>query len=67
MVHNFERMNEKVYACIVACGVAVKWADGPIWFNHEGEVVETKGEAFRRKSEYELIQPDRVIVVDDIW
>ena len=54
-VCNFERMYEKVYACMVDCGVAVKWADGPIWFNHEGEVVETEGEAFGRKSEYELI------------
>jgi len=33
---------------MVDCGVAVKWSDGPNWLNHEGEVVETKEEAFGR-------------------
>ena len=59
-------MHKNMYLCMVDCGVAVKWADGPIWFNCEGEVVETLGEAFRKKSEYELIQPDKVIFVDEV-
>jgi len=48
------------------CGVAIKWADDPKWFSHDGVMVESEEEAFGRKTEYELIHPDKVLFVDEV-
>ena len=51
-------MYKKLCTCMADCGVAIKWADDPKWFNHDGTIVESEEEAFGRKTEYELIHPD---------
>jgi len=65
-VQNFETMYEKIYTCMADCGVAIKWADDPKWFSHDGVIVESEEEACGRKTEYELICPDKVLFVDEV-
>ena len=58
MICIFKQMYKKVYTCMVECGVAVKWATGPNWYeNCEGEVVEREENSFGRKTEYKQICP----------
>ena len=59
-------MYEKNYTCMADCGVAVKRADDPKWFSHDGVIVESEEEAFGRKTEYELIHPDKILFVDEV-
>jgi len=58
MVCNFEQIYKKVYSCMVDCGIAVQWADGPKWYNYDGEVVDREEDAFGRKTSVELVHPE---------
>ena len=49
MVCNFKLMYEKVYACMVDCGIAIKWMDGPKWYNNDEAVVDKEEDAFGRR------------------
>ena len=44
----------------------MKWASGPNWFNHEGEVVEREEDTFGRKTEYELIFQEKILFVNEV-
>jgi len=51
---------------MVNCGVAVKWEDKPQWFNHDGAPVEREKDAYGRKTQFELVHPEKVFFVDEV-
>ena len=48
---------------MVDSGVATMWADAPWWLNHDGEPVEREEEAYGRKTKYELVHPEKLILL----
>ena len=51
---------------MVDCGVAIKWMDGPKWYNNDGAVVDKEEDAFGRKTAFELIHAEKVLFIDEV-
>jgi len=51
---------------MVDCGVAIKWMDGPKWYNNDGAVVDKEEDTFGRKTAFELIHAEKVLIIDEV-
>jgi hypothetical protein len=61
---HFESMYESVYESMVEAGVARK-VSVPVWLDKDNNIVELESEAFGRKTQYLMTDPDYVLFADE--
>ena len=62
---NFEAMYADIYKEMVMGKIAEE-LEQEVWFDKEGDVVETEGEAFGLQTKYKLTRPDKLLFVDEV-
>jgi hypothetical protein len=62
---NFEDMYEDVYGRFLEAGIAEK-LDEAVWRDKDNTIVVTQAEAYGRKTQYSLLHPEYLVMVDEV-
>jgi hypothetical protein len=62
---NFEEMYYDVYEKLWEAGIAEK-LDEAVWRDKDNNIVGTQAEAYGRKTQYSLLHPEYLVMVDEV-